>query len=79
MIKQVRFIFHVLPIQKIVRSKLGKKFILSSGIASNIDFSKTIAVYHSVCSRGIRINLKGKYEHGIVEKKDYNKIRNETN
>ncbi len=74
--KTSKIIFHVLPIQKIVRSKLGKKFILSSGIGSNIDFSKTIAVYHSVCSRGIRINLKEKYEHGIVEKKDYNKIRN---
>ena len=75
--KTSKYIFHILPIQKIVRSKLGKKFILSNGISSNIDFSKTIAVYHSVCSRGIRINLKGKYEHGIVEKKDYNKIRNE--
>ena len=74
--KTSKIIFHVLPIQKIVRSKLGKKYILSSGIGSNIDFSKTIAVYHSVCSRGIRINLKGKYEHGIVENKDYHKIRN---
>lgn len=75
--KTSKLIFHLLPIQKIVRSHFGKKFILSSGLGANIDFSKTIAVYHSVCSRGIRINLKDRYEHGIVEKKEYHKIRNE--
>jgi len=75
--KTSKFIFHMLPLQKIVRSKFGKKLILSIGIGADIDFSKTKAIYHSVCSRGIRINLKEKYKFGIVEKKDYNKIRNE--
>ena len=75
--KTSKFIFHIFPIQKIVRSKFGKKLILSIGIGADIDFSKTKAIYHSVCSRGIRINLKEKYKSGIVEKKDYDNIRDE--
>jgi len=70
-------IFHVVPIQQIARSDIGRKIILSSGSGSNIDFSKTRAMYHSVCSRGIRINLKGKYPHGIVEERDYESLRKE--
>ena len=70
-----KYIFHLIPLKSLVRSPIGRKFILSSGSGSNIDFSKTKAYYHSVCSRGIRINLKGKYEHGIVEKNEYEKIR----
>jgi predicted AlkP superfamily phosphohydrolase/phosphomutase len=75
--KTSKFLFYIFPMQKIFRTKLGKKLIMSTGIGGNIDFSKTIAVYHSICSRGIRINLKEKYKFGIVEKKDYDKIRNE--
>ena len=75
--KLSRIIFHVVPMQKIMRSSLGRKLILSSDSAGNIDISKTIAMYHSVCSRGIRINLKEKYPYGIIEKKDYDKIRGE--
>lgn len=72
-----KIIFHVIPMQKVVRSKIGRKFLLSNGISSNIDFSKTRAFYHSVCSRGIRINLKYKYKQGIVEEKDFEIIREE--
>ena len=70
-------IFSLVPLQKIIRSKLGRKIVLSGGSQSNIDHQKTIAMYHSVCSRGIRINLKGKYDHGIVDPKDYKKIRDQ--
>jgi len=73
--KLSRIIFHVVPMQKIMRSEIGRTFILSSNSGGNIDISKTLAMYHSVCSRGIRINLKEKYPYGIVEKKDYENIR----
>jgi len=72
-----KIIFHIIPMQKIVRSKIGRKFILSSGFNSSIDFSKTSAFYHSICSRGIRITLKSKYKQGIVDEKDYEKLRKE--
>ena len=75
--KMSRFIFHFVPLRSLVRSSIGKKVILSSGPASNIDLSQTKAMYHSVCSRGIRISLKDKYEKGIVDKKDYESLRNE--
>jgi predicted AlkP superfamily phosphohydrolase/phosphomutase len=70
-------IFHFFPMQKIVRSTLGRKFILTQVANGNIDFSKTKAFYHSVCSRGIRINLKDKYKEGIIEKDEYENLRNE--
>ena len=72
-----RFIFHLIPIQKIVRTPIGRKLILSSISGSNIDFSKTTGFYFSVCSRGIRITLKDKYKTGSVKKGDYEKIRKE--
>jgi predicted AlkP superfamily phosphohydrolase/phosphomutase len=75
--KMSKFIFHVVPLKTIVRSKIGRKFILSTGSSSNIDFNKTKAYYHSVCSRGIRINVKDKYAEGFVEINDYEKLRNE--
>lgn len=70
-------IFRLIPLQKIVRSEIGRKMILSGSSQSNIDYTKTKAVYHSVCSRGIRINLKGKYEYGMVEPEEYDTIRTE--
>jgi len=72
-----KYIFHLIPLEKIVRSSFGRKMILSKGSDSSIDFSKTKAFYHSVCSRGIRINLKGKYEKGTVAEKDYERTRDE--
>ena len=42
--KMSRLIFHLVPLKKIVRSPIGRKFILSGGSSSNIDFS------WSVCS-----------------------------
>ena len=75
--KLSRLIFHLIPLRSLVRSSIGKKLILSSGPASNIDLSQTKAMYHSVCSRGIRINLKDKYKKGIVNKEDYESLRNE--
>ncbi len=70
-------VFRLIPLQKIVRSELGRKLILSGSSQSNIDYAHTKAMYHSVCSRGIRINLKGKYEHGVVEPEEYDKVRDE--
>jgi len=75
--KLSRLIFHLIPLRSLARSSIGKKVILSSGAASNIDLSQTKAMYHSVCSRGIRINLKDKYKKGIVNKEDYESLRNE--
>ena len=75
--KLSRIIFHVVPMQKIVRSKMGRTFILSTGSASSIDMNHTVAMYHSVCSRGIRINLKEKYPQGYVDKKEYDRIKDE--
>ena len=72
-----RSIFHLLPMKSLVRSSFGRKMLDSSGIKGNIDFSKTKAFYHSVCSRGIRINLKGKYKEGIIDEKEYIKLRSE--
>lgn len=72
-----RLIFHLVPLKKLVRSPIGRKFILSGGSSGNIDFPHTKAFYHSVCSRGIRINLKEKYKQGIVSKKEYENIREE--
>ena len=71
-----KLIFHLIPLEKVLRTSLGRKLVLGGGTGSNIDLSHTIALYHSVCSRGIRINCKDKYDHGIVERKDYDKIRN---
>jgi len=73
--KLSRIIFHIVPMQKIMRSSIGRKLILSSNSSGNIDIGNTIAMYHSVCSRGIRINLKEKYPYGLIEKKDYETIR----
>ena len=75
--KLSKFLFYLFPIKTFFRSKLGKKLVLSSGSNKNIDLTRTIALYHSICSRGIRINLKEKYDHGILDRKDYEKIRRE--
>ncbi len=72
-----KIIFHLIPLKTIVRSNLGRKLILSTGSSSNIDFKNTKAYYHSVCSRGIRINLKDKYEEGSVDINQYDKLRDD--
>lgn len=76
-IKTSAILFRLLPLQKILRTSIGKKLVLSSGTGSIIDISRTTAFYHSICSRGIRINLKEKYEWGAVNQSDYEKIRKE--
>lgn len=70
-----RLLFYLFPMRKIARSFIGRKLIMAGGTRRNIDVSKTKAMYHSICSRGIRINLKDKYKHGVVERKDYEKLR----
>ena len=72
-----RWIFRFLPMEELVRSPLGRKIILSDSGGHNIDFSHTKAFYHSVCSRGIRITLKEKYKEGIVERAEYQQLREE--
>lgn len=73
--KLSRLIFKFIPVQKILRSQIGRNLILSSASAGNIDISSSIAMYHSICSRGIRINVKEKYPYGIIKQKDYDVIR----
>ena len=75
--KLSRLFFHLLPMEKLVRSSLGRKLILAGGRSRTIDFSRTKAVYHSVCSRGIRINFRDKYDQGTVRREDYEHLRNE--
>ena len=75
--KSSRILFHILPIQRIVRSSIGRKLILSSGGTSGIDFDSSKAFYHSVCSRGIRIIRKDKYGRGLVDEDNYEKVREE--
>jgi predicted AlkP superfamily phosphohydrolase/phosphomutase len=70
-----KLLFYIFPVRKFFRSPIGRRLIMSSGASKNIDISRTQALYHSICSRGIRINLKNKYEYGIVDKKDYKKLR----
>ncbi len=70
-----KVLFHVLPMQKLVRSSIGRKLILSSGVGGSIDFSNSKAFYHSVCSRGIRIIRKDKYGVGIVDEGNYEEVR----
>jgi len=70
-------IFRLFPMEKLVRTSIGRKLIISKGPSANIDLSLTKAVYHSVCSRGIRIMLKDKYKDGIVDRKDYERLREE--
>jgi predicted AlkP superfamily phosphohydrolase/phosphomutase len=72
-----KLIFHTLPMEKLVRTSIGRKFILSGGTSAHIDFSVTKAMYHSVCSRGIRIMLKDKIKEGIVDKNEYETLRKE--
>lgn len=74
--KFTRQLFQNLPMDKLVRTSFGRKIILSgSSAGEKIDFLQSKAVYHSVCSRGIRILLKNKYKQGIVEKDDYERLR----
>jgi len=75
--KMSKIIYLILPVQKLVRTPIVRKLILTSSISRNIDLSKSKALFHSICSRGIRINLKGKFKEGIVEKEDYDKLRTE--
>ena len=75
--KVSKLLFHLVPMEKIVRSPLGRKIILSGGGNRNIDYAHTKAMYHSICSRGIRILLKDKVEKGIVEKQEYDSLRQE--
>jgi len=72
-----RFFYHLIPMRKLARSQLGQKLILSSGGNKNIDFSKTKAVYQSVCSCGIRINRKDKEGNGVVTAEEYEPLRDE--
>ena len=68
-------IFRILPMEKLVRTPIGRKLIFSSGTSGKIDFLETKAVYHSICGLGIRILLKEKYKNGIVEIDEYEQLR----
>ncbi|MFH1101696.1 MAG: alkaline phosphatase family protein [Methanobacteriota archaeon] len=68
-------LFRVIPMEKFARSSFGRRMILSSGEKKNIDFSKTKAVYHSVCSRGVRIIREG--PHGVISEEEYERLREE--
>jgi len=71
-----RLVFHLIPLEKLVRTPLGQKLILSSGGTANIDFSNSQAVYHSICSCGIRINRN--HESGdVLTNEEYEHLRND--
>lgn len=72
-----RFVFHFVPLKALLRSPLGKKIIFSGGGNVNIDFSKSTAVYQSICSCGIRINRKNAEGNILVSDEAYEPLRNE--
>jgi len=71
------FFYHLVPVRKLARSRLGQKLIFSSGGNKNIDLSKTRAVYQSVCSCGIKINRRDAQGNGVVAAEDYERLRDE--
>lgn len=75
--KMGRFFLRILPPDTIKHSTVIKKLLFSSASKHRVyDFSKTKAFCMSE-GRGIQINLKGRYEEGIVENKDYEKTQDE--
>ncbi len=54
---------------------LRRKVRSVKGGYSEIDWSKTKAAIHSIAVQDIKINLKGREPEGIVEEKDYEKLR----
>ncbi len=69
-------VLKILPKETLKDSKLIKNIIFKSSIKANlIDFSKTIA-FTTADGRGIQICSKKRFPEGIVEIKDYEKIRN---
>ena len=72
-----RSILSILPPEKIKHSSLIKNLLFSAASKEKVyDLTKTIAFCISE-GRGIQINLKNRYEQGIIDKKDYEKHRTE--
>jgi predicted AlkP superfamily phosphohydrolase/phosphomutase len=71
------FFYHLIPMGKLARSRLGQRLIFSSGGNKNIDFSTTQAVYQSICSWGIKINRKDIEGNGVVASDDYERLRDD--
>jgi len=69
-------------IARILLSKTGRNvpFFSSPFDASMVDMQKTMAFSYNTTTSpycGIWLNVKGRYENGVVDKGDYQKLRNE--
>lgn len=76
--EQVYFKLRELGITKIMKKVMGESnFQKIKNPFVNVDWSKTVAFFpdSSPFKEGIQINLKGREPAGIVEMKDYDKIR----
>ena len=71
------FFYHLLPMRRLARSRLGQRFIFSNGGNKNIDYSTTKATYQSICSWGIKINRKNIEGKGVVASDDYERLRDD--
>lgn len=73
-----RFLSHILPIERLLRSDWANHLFTSvSANTSYIDFAHTRAYCHSATSRGIRVNLKGREAQGTVRPRNYERVREE--
>ena len=71
------FFYHLIPMRRLARSRVGQRLIFSNGGNKNIDFSATQAVYQSICSWGIKINRKDIEGKGVVASDDYERLRDD--
>ncbi len=75
--KMGRVFLKRIPADFIKHSPLVKKILFSSAAKNKVfDFTETKA-FSTAEGRGIQINLKQRYEEGIVEKNDYETVRDE--
>ncbi len=71
------FFYHLLPMRRLARSRVGQRLVFSNTGNKNIDFSSTQAVYQSICAWGIKINRKDIEGKGVVASDDYERLRDD--
>ena len=72
-----KILFYFLLMEKFIKTSIFNKFIMGGSWKKNIDFLHSKALYHSVCSHGIRILINEKYRSKPVGEKEYNQLRDE--
>ena len=71
-----RLLSYLLPIERLPRSSWAHRLFDSvSANTGYIDFTRTRAYCHSATSRGIRINLRGRENQGVVRPRNYERVR----